>query len=255
MKHYTKANQKSWEYDAYNFWVRHSGPPHERGLKDRENPLKQLKKFAHYFDGYGGIKIANICGSCGKRAIPLAVLGAEVTVFDFSKDNKRYACEVAHAAGVSIDYVLGDILEIDMAKFASQFDLVFMEGGILHNFHDMDEFMAIMKGLLKPGGQMICSDFHPFTKIKDVLKLEQPVQGYFSKDVFQGEMAHARFYPKDIRTQMPQCYYRKYTLSEIINGVLKQGLILRRFDEHPAWEDDQIPGEFTLIADKCDLEV
>lgn len=42
-----------------------------------------------YFDTYSGIKIANICGSCGKKAVPLAVLGAEVTVFDISEDNKK----------------------------------------------------------------------------------------------------------------------------------------------------------------------
>ena len=39
-----------------------------------------------------------------------------------------------------------------------------MEGGVLHYFHDIDEFMGIMYALLKSGGKMICSDFHPFTK-------------------------------------------------------------------------------------------
>ena len=50
-----------------------------------------------------GIKIANICGSCGKKAVPLAILGAEVTVFDISEDNKRYALEVAAAAKVDLN--------------------------------------------------------------------------------------------------------------------------------------------------------
>ena len=36
---------------------------------------------------YEGLKIANICGSCGKKAIPLALLGADVTVFDISEEN------------------------------------------------------------------------------------------------------------------------------------------------------------------------
>lgn len=50
-----------------------------------------LKKYSAYFDTYEGRKIANICGSCGKKAVPLAVLGAEVTVFDISQDNRRAA--------------------------------------------------------------------------------------------------------------------------------------------------------------------
>ena len=48
------------------------------------------------------------------------------------------------------------------------FDVVFMEGGILHYFYDIDEFMHIMYSLLKNNGKMICSDFHPFTKISEI---------------------------------------------------------------------------------------
>ena len=97
---------------------------------------------------------------------------------------------------------------------------------------------------------MICSDFHPFIKIKDTLKLETPTMSYFSTDVFEGEMAHARFYAKNIREQFPKCLYRRYTISEIINAIIDSGFILKRFDEHPAWEDPALPGEFTAVAIK-----
>lgn len=245
---YSIQNKKAWEYDAYDFWVRQSGTPRERAKEDRENPIGMLRKYAAYFDRYEGIKVANICGSCGKKAVPLAILGAEVTVFDISEDNKRYALEVAAAANVEISFEVCDVLEIDMNRYKDYFDVVFMEGGILHYFHDIDEFMNIMYSLLKPGGKMICSDFHPFQKISDILDLEQPVMSYFSTDVFEGEMAHARFYEEEIRKGMPKCSYRKYTVSEIINAVINCGFVLKKFDEHPAWTNEKVPGEFTLIA-------
>lgn len=250
MKDYSAQNKKAWEYDAYGFWVRTAGTPSERAQKDKEDPAGMLRRYADYFDGYEGVRIANICGSCGKKAVPLALLGAQVTVFDISEDNKRYALKTAEAAGVDIGYEVCDILEIDMAKYRGCFDVVFMEGGVLHYFHDIDEFMKIMYVLLKPGGKMICSDFHPFTKIMDSLKLEQPTMGYFSTEVFEGEMAHARFYGEDIRRQMPRCMYRKYTISEILNSILRTGFCLKRFDEHPAWENKDLPGEFTAVAQK-----
>ena len=99
---YSEQHKKAWEFDAYNFWVKTSGTPEERAAKDKENPKKMLKQHAGYFEGYEGIKVANICGSCGKKAIPLALLGAEVTVFDISEDNRRYAMETAEAANASM---------------------------------------------------------------------------------------------------------------------------------------------------------
>ena len=215
-----------------------------------ENPLGMLRKYADYFDSYANVRIANICGSCGKKAIPLAVLGAEVTVFDISEDNRKYALEVAEAANVTINYEVCDVLDINMEKYEDYFDVVFMEGGILHYFHNIDEFMHVMYTLLKQGGKMICSDFHPFTKISDILGLEQPAMSYFSTDVFEGEMAHARFYEEAVRNQIPKCLYRKYTISEIINSVINSGFILEKFDEHPAWTNDRLPGEFTVVAVK-----
>lgn len=250
MEDYSLQHKKAWEFDAYNFWVKTVGTPAERAAKDKAAPKKMLKQHAQYFDTFEGIRVANICGSCGKKAIPLALLGAEVTVFDISEDNKRYAMETAAEAGVSINFEVCDILKINMEQYAGSFDVVFMEGGILHYFHDINEFMKIMNKLLKSGGKMICSDFHPFIKIFDILKFGQPTPGYFYSEVFEGEMAHARFYDEEIRKQMPKCQYRKYTISEIINGIIDAGLTLERFDEHPSWEDEKLPGEFTAIAKK-----
>lgn len=104
MRDYSMQNKKAWEYNAYDFWVKHSGTPAERAKSDLENPIGMLRKYSDYFETYSGIKIANICGSCGKKAVPLAVLGAEVTVFDISEDNKRYALEVAAAAEVDLGF-------------------------------------------------------------------------------------------------------------------------------------------------------
>ncbi len=250
MRSYSRQNKKAWEFNAYDFWVKTAGTPKERAEADRADPLKMLKRYAQYFDCYEDMRIANICGSCGKKAIPLALLGAQVTIFDISEDNKRYALETAEAAGTQIRFELCDVLEIDMEKYAGYFDVVFMEGGVLHYFHDIDEFMAVQHAILKEGGKLILSDFHPFTKICDSLNLQQRTLDYFSTDVFEGEMAHARFYDEQIRNQMPRCSYRKYTIAEIINSVLNTGFVLKSFDEHPAWERKELPGEFTAIATK-----
>ena len=250
MREYSQQNKTAWEYSAYDFWTKQNGSPEQFAETLRKDPIKMLRKYAAYFDTYKGLRVANICGSCGKKAIPLALLGAEVTVFDISEENRRYALETAAAAGAPLTYQAGDVLETDLAVYGGQFDVVFMEGGVLHYFHDLPEFLQIMHGLLKVGGRLILSDFHPFTKMEDALGLETRTMSYFSTDVFEGEMAHARFYPEEIRRKMPTCSLRRYTISEILNGIMGSGLVLERFDEHPAWADPTKPGEFTAIARK-----
>lgn len=247
---YFEKNKLAWEYDSYEFWCKEAGFPEERAKKINTDPKAALKRYYCYFERIEGAKIANICGSCGKKAVPLALLGAEVTVFDISEQNKKYALELAQAAGTHINYEVCNILEAGSEKYGSSFDYIFMEGGILHYFHDINEFMRVMYSLLKSNGKLICSDFHPFSKIYDVLNVEQPIMSYFSKEIFEGEMPHARFYKEAKRKLFPRCSYRKYTVSEIINSVINNGFELLRFDEHPSWENDKLPGEFTITAKK-----
>lgn len=250
MKDYTAQNKKAWEYTAYDFWLKAEGQPTDFAGKIKQDPIGHLRKFTAYFDSYENLRTANICGSCGKKALALAALGAEVTVFDLSEDNRRYAMEAAAAAEIPLNYEVCDVLEIDGSQYGGFFDIVFMEGGILHYFHDLKEFMRMMYALLKPDGKMICSDFHPFTKINDVLNQGIPKMSYFSTEIFEGEVAHAHFYEEEFRSQIPKCRLRKYTLSEIINAAIESGFAIRRFDEHPAWTDSDLPGEFTLVAQK-----
>lgn len=250
LEEYTKQNKTAWEYNAYDFWVKQTGTPDVRAKKDLENPRAMLKNYSKYFNDVKGLKIANICGSCGKKAIPLSILGASVTIFDISKENERYALEVAKAAGTNIEYVVGNVMNIDMSLYGGYFDIVFMEGGVLHYFNDIDGFMNIMKNLLKVGGQMICSDFHPFNKIIDMLGFGNPVSDYFSTDLVECEMPHAKFYDDEKRRKFPKCYLRRYTISEIINSIINKGFTIRSFEEYPAWIDKKMPGEFTILADK-----
>lgn len=251
MEKYTELNKIAWEHDAYDFWVRQAGKPAERANLDMENPRAMLKNFSKYFEDVQGLKIANICGSCGKKAVPLAILGASVTVFDISEDNRRYACETAVAANTQLDFIVGDVMDIDLSVYGDYFDEVFMEGGILHYFHDIDKFMGIMNSMLKGSGKMICSDFHPIRKFTDIMGIGNQVTDYFSKEIIEGEMPHAKFYDDEIRSKFPKCYLRLYTIGEIMNAVINSGFVIKSFEEIPSWTNEKLPGEFILLAAKA----
>ena len=164
MREQAEQNKKAWEYRAYE--ARSIGEKlHEKAKEILGNPKARLRYHAKYFDNIAGKRIANVCGSDGRRAIPFAVLGAEATVFDISEPQKKYALELAEAVGVKLEYVLGDFTETDIDKYGETFDFLYMEGGILHYFSDLDAFVKALYAITKPNGQLVLCDFHPYRKI------------------------------------------------------------------------------------------
>ncbi|GAA0321102.1 class I SAM-dependent methyltransferase [Bacillus carboniphilus] len=241
-------NKKAWEYRAYEFWNKKYGSPIERAKQIVANPRASLKKHQEYFDYIEGLKIANICGSNGRKAVPLSLLGADVTLFDISEENKRYALELAHHANTSIDYIVGDIYDLDINRFADYFDILYLEGGILHYFHDIDKFMTILFTILKEGGKMILSDFHPLRRC--IGPNNQYEDNYFDQEVQSGDVAYKQFFDERDQQDFPDVLVKPYTLSEIINSVISSGFTLQKFDEHRGWNHENMPWEFTIQAVK-----
>ncbi|GIP29384.1 S-adenosylmethionine-dependent methyltransferase [Paenibacillus sp. J23TS9] len=246
MNEQSQKNKKAWEHRAYEFWHKRDGSPKEKATQILENPIANLKKHKHLFEQVEGKKVANLCGSNGRKAVPLALLGAEVTVFDISEENKKYALELAASANTLIDYIVTDIYNIDLEMYGGYFDILYLEGGILHYFGDINKFMSILYGLLKDGGELILSDFHPLRKCV----ISQGEVDYFDTELRSGDVAYKEFFDEQEQLDFPDVSIRLYTLSEIINSVLSAGFKLKKFDEHRGWNNENIPWEFTILADK-----
>lgn len=248
MNEQSRINKSAWEYRAYEFWNKRDGSPKDKAKDIINNPKANLKKHQEYFDGLDGRKVANICGSNGRKAVPLSLLGAEVTVFDISEENRRYALELADCANTVIDYIVGDVYDIDVIKYRNHFDIIYLEGGVLHYFNDIDKLIGILFLILKKGGRMILSDYHPVKRCISSDFTWTP--SYFDKELHNENLSYKKFFNEQEQEGFPDVSLRFYTLSEIINSVILTGFTLRRFDEHPGWKGENIPWEFTLLASK-----
>lgn len=93
---------------------------------------------------------------------------------------------------------------------------------------------------------MILSDFHPLRRCL----LSQGEVEYFDTELKSGDVAYKGFFDEQEQTEFPDVSVRLYTLSDIINAVLEAGFTLKRFDEHRGWNNENIPWEFTVLADK-----
>ena len=174
-----------------------------------------------------------------------------MTVFDISEENKRYAVELAEAANTSIEYVVTDIYDIDLSKYGNCFDMLYLEGGILHYFHDLHKLMNILFALLKNDGVMILSDFHPFRKCIEVKDGQYNLHlNYFQEEVQAGDLAYKQYFEEGEQGSFPDVLIKLYTFSEILNSLIQSGFQLQKMEEHKGWKHENIPWEFTIVAGK-----
>lgn len=250
-----RANKAAWETKAYQAWVRHHGTPDELAQKLKMDPRHPLRYWLKYLGDPSGKKVIHLLGSHGRKAICLALLGAEVTVVDISEENRLYANEVAAATGVKLNYICSDVLNIPNEEALGKFDAVLMEFGILHYFTDLSSIFSLVSRRLEANGRLMLTDFHPFARTwMKTTNLQHPSGIYFDDSIKEGDVAFAKLLPEEERSGLNKVLTKSWTLGEIISSVASEGLIIRTFEEIKNAQDPRFPEFYTLIADKTDVQ-
>ncbi|WP_411679248.1 class I SAM-dependent methyltransferase [Clostridium thailandense] len=279
---HTRINEMAWNQMAYEAWGYRFGPPSEASKKIKSDPISKLGLLSKYFlnidktspttevdtcQGYQDFhqalknkKIVNLLGSHGSKAIALALMGADVTVIDFSYENSRYALDLARECDVSINYIVSDVLNIPKEEFTGDYDIVFCELGILHYFTDLNPFFDVAAKLLHQDGIFLVEDFHPIsTKLITTKGKKHKVVGdYFSIDIEETEVAYMKFVPgmekltEQEKSSFQKAHLRKWTLGEIVTAIANNGFYIQTLEESesPKPEDKGIPKLFTIKAKK-----
>jgi len=251
MKSQSNANKIAWSYRAYEHWLRYSGPPDQAAARMRDDPASFLRQDLSYLGNVEGKRVINLLGSNGRKAVPLSLLGADVTVIDISPEGARYALELAEAAAVHINYLVADVMELPVQELANSFDLAYMEGGVFHYFADLSHIAQIIHAILSPGGRLVASDFHPIGKCLSVGDGHVVSTGnYFDEQFHDSDVAFQRFFPDEEQSDFPKCQLRYWTLGEIVTAFARAGLTIEQLVELPHPQLADIPGQFTLTATK-----
>jgi ubiquinone/menaquinone biosynthesis C-methylase UbiE len=254
-----QQNKSAWNTGAYQAWLNRFGTPAEAAKKIKEDPARRIGKVYADMGDVKGKKIVNLLGSNGNKAVALALLGAEVTIADFSSENERYAREMAEAAGVSLTYVVSDVLHLPQEMLSGEFDIVFMEFGILHYFLDLNPLFQVVKALLRRGGSLVLQDFHPVTTklissrgTTANIRKHKVTGDYFDTALTEKEIAFSKYLPEGESVQCVRL--RHWTIGETVTAVAKAGLYIRMLEELPNLSSDVydrgIPKTFTLLAEK-----
>jgi ubiquinone/menaquinone biosynthesis C-methylase UbiE len=250
----TERNKLAWNTKAFDAWKIHFGTPSEQAEKLKRDPKYPLRRWLKYIGEPRGQRIINLLGSTGSKAIPLAILGAEVTIVDISEENKRYALEVSKAADVKVEYINADVLNIPNEEDIRDFDIVLMEFGILQYFSDLHLIFSVVDRMLKTNGRFILTDFHPFaSKLLDVTDSNitfKPEANYFQSTLVEDTIAYHGILPEDERINLPKVLLRRWTLGEILSALANEGMYLRILEEEPNPQHQYVPAFYTVVADK-----
>lgn len=262
-KQLSTINEKSWNTAAYEAWTNRHGAPADYAKKIMEDPIREVDHYLPYIQSPKGKRIINLLGSKGNKAVALALLGADVTVVDISASNAKYANELADAAGVSIEYVVSDVLHVQLSE---SFDIVLLELGVLHYFLDLKPLFQKIATLLKEDGMLILRDYHPvYTKLLGVDPPSFRANGnYFDEELIEDDVAYSILLTEAQKESLPKTTIRRWTLGEIVTTLAEEHFKIEKLVEehgpHQRWVfpstapegiEERVPGLYTLIATAC----
>lgn len=234
MKKYTDANKKWWNQVT---------PVHANSTMYN---LKAFKKGESSLQSIETEELGNVKGKTmlhllchfGMDTLSWARKGAIVTGSDLSDDSMKLARELSTEIGIPGKFICSDVYDLPKV-LKKKFDIVFMSYGVLLWLSDIDKWAQIVANYLKKGGTFYMVELHPFTNIlSDDFKLYYK---YFDKGPYIDENPGTYTNWNDTNVTGGS-YEWSYTMSDLINALIKAGLKIEYVHEFPYTTYDQFPG-------------
>lgn len=205
-----------------------------------------------------------LCLACGggQQSIAFALLGAEVTVVDFSSEQLKRDQLVSKQYNKPLRIVKADMRDLSFCK-DEEFDIVYQPYS-LNYIPKVDEVFDEVARVLKPGGLYDLMVHNPYVhgSWKD---------GCWGKEWQPNELWQGKGYPiwqpyregypiqtqdpnwnfnspenKEIRIKSPQEY--RHTMGTLLNGLIQRGLEICRYQEEVRDNFDHPPGSWEHYA-------
>ena len=235
----TEANRRAWNQATCVHQQHRKVDLREQFAKPGYSTLDSLVTAKLREIGVAGKSVVQLGCNNGRELLSVLNLGAADGVgFDISDEAIAEAQGLAAIAGTAARFVRSDVYEIG-AEWTGRFDLAFITIGALSWLPDLERFFGIVARLLRPGGELLIYEMHPFTYI--FAAPDEPE--YDANHVLQAAYSYFRTEPWTSTTGIDYvggtkydsspCYSYTQKLSDIINPIAVNDLVLREFHEYP----------------------
>ena len=196
----------------------------QKGFLEGETSLKEIE--LALLGNINGKSVLHLQCHFGQDSISLARMGAQVTGVDFSDEAIQIAKETAQKLALDTQFICCDIFELP--NYLNQkFDIVFTTYGTIGWLPDMNKWSAIVSQFLKPGGEFIFVEFHPFIWMMDN-DLKEIKYNYF-KDEAIIEMEGT--YTDHAEHLQLETIGWNHSIGEVMQNLLDKNLQLISFQE------------------------
>ncbi len=164
--------------------------------------------------------------------------GAKVTGLDFSAPAIEEARKLAAELGLEAEFVEANVYDAAQALDGRAFDVVYTGLGALNWLPDIERWAGVAASLVRPGGFLYVSEFHPFSWVFGDEDLSVTYD-YFQKEPIIWDEP-GTYADLDAETVHNRTYEWNHTLADVVSAVISADLRLEFLHEYdqtlfPRW--------------------
>lgn len=179
-----------------------------------------------------GKSLLHLQSHIGTETLGWARRGAVVAGLDFSAPAMEAAAALASRIGIAgTRWFTSNVYDAAETLGGEQFDVVYTGKGALVWLPDIVRWAEIAASLVKPGGFLYVTEFHPFGNVLSEEDGRTVAYDYFdrSPQVWEGPGTYADF---DAKTEQNVSVGFHHGLGEIVSALIGVGLRLEFLHEH-----------------------
>ncbi len=171
---------------------------------------------------------------------------AEVVGVDISENMIAVAQRKATILSAPARWYCCDVLDVPH-ELDNTADLIYTGKGALPWIMDIQAWAGVVTRLLKPGGRLYVFEGHPLDWVWDMgaetYQLSAETGHYFSEEIVtdRGWPLFSDPIKQHAQKEQLHVHERQWTLGEILNSLVAEGLLLEHFEEHPDLFWNQFP--------------